>query len=387
MTATGSDKNRQISLVRERAQSARGFLCNKPDCFAEARNDERMITNLTTDEADLTRISNIRQSLMLKFNPQHKAYRVTRLTQFVGSLCILLQARVNKTVKHLADCELRAKGAHGGVEPAEQPVDPLNASNQATSYRPNVLTTSNNVTAHSPFTTHHSRKRCAFTLAEVLITLGIIGIVAAMTIPNLIPKFKEKETVAKLKKTYSILQQAQQLSIAEYGTLDTWGLGNTSIGDNKYDFSSSESVRDIFAKHLKVMKTCDKGNNCLGKPVYYLSGQRQGTYSDPSIILNDGTKIFFGWTYSACSKNRTCTAIGIVIPNGNADKYTKGKDIFYFTVYSDRIVPMGNTYGKLSDTCSNSGDGDGCASWVIYNENMDYLHCNDLEWDKKTKCK
>lgn len=39
-----------------------------------------------------------------------------------------------------------------------------------------------------------------FTLAEVLITLGIIGIAASMTMPSLIQNHKEKETVAKLKK-------------------------------------------------------------------------------------------------------------------------------------------------------------------------------------------
>lgn len=32
-------------------------------------------------------------------------------------------------------------------------------------------------------------------------------------------------------------------------------------------------------------------------------------------------------------------------------------------------------------------NGYGCAAWVIYNENMDYLHCNDLSWDGKKKCK
>ncbi len=47
-----------------------------------------------------------------------------------------------------------------------------------------------------------------FTLAEVLITLGIIGVVAALTMPSVINNYKEKETIAKLKKTYSVLSQA-----------------------------------------------------------------------------------------------------------------------------------------------------------------------------------
>ena len=47
-----------------------------------------------------------------------------------------------------------------------------------------------------------SKIKFAFTLAEVLITLGIIGVVAAMTIPTLMQKYYEKQTVAKLKETY-----------------------------------------------------------------------------------------------------------------------------------------------------------------------------------------
>ena len=51
-----------------------------------------------------------------------------------------------------------------------------------------------------------------FTLAEVLITLGIIGIVAAMTLPALVGKYQKKVTVTRLKKFYSTMQQAIQLA-------------------------------------------------------------------------------------------------------------------------------------------------------------------------------
>ena len=50
-----------------------------------------------------------------------------------------------------------------------------------------------------------ARVRHAFTLAEVLITLGIIGVVAAMTMPTLIQKQNERETVVRLKKIHSVL--------------------------------------------------------------------------------------------------------------------------------------------------------------------------------------
>ena len=59
----------------------------------------------------------------------------------------------------------------------------------------------------------------AFTLAEILITLGIIGIVAAMTLPTVINNTKAKELETQLKASYSILQQALQRMQADTGII------------------------------------------------------------------------------------------------------------------------------------------------------------------------
>lgn len=56
------------------------------------------------------------------------------------------------------------------------------------------------------------KKKLAFTLAEVLITLGIIGIVAAMTIPTLINKKQKAEIETQLKENYSIIQQSLKMA-------------------------------------------------------------------------------------------------------------------------------------------------------------------------------
>lgn len=56
-----------------------------------------------------------------------------------------------------------------------------------------------------------------FTLAEVLITLGIIGIVAALTIPTLINNYQKKAYIAALQKTYSQTQNAFKLMMADEG--------------------------------------------------------------------------------------------------------------------------------------------------------------------------
>ena len=62
-------------------------------------------------------------------------------------------------------------------------------------------------------------KKRAFTLAEVLITLGIIGVVAAMTMPTLITNYQKRATVAKLKRAYSVIKQAYLMSYDQVGDL------------------------------------------------------------------------------------------------------------------------------------------------------------------------
>ena len=52
------------------------------------------------------------------------------------------------------------------------------------------------------------KRKIAFTLAEFLIILGIIGVVAALTLPSVIERHQKLETVTKLKKAYSTLSQA-----------------------------------------------------------------------------------------------------------------------------------------------------------------------------------
>ncbi|MCM1339610.1 MAG: type II secretion system GspH family protein, partial [Muribaculaceae bacterium] len=77
-------------------------------------------------------------------------------------------------------------------------------------------------------------QKAAFTLAEVLITLAIIGIVAAMTIPNLMTNYKKRATVARVKAAYSIFSQAVKLSVEENGEVSGWDFSNPSVVAEKY---------------------------------------------------------------------------------------------------------------------------------------------------------
>ena len=83
--------------------------------------------------------------------------------------------------------------------------------------------------------THHLDK-FGFTLAEVLITLGIIGIVAALTIPAVIQNTKKQEASSRLKKFISAINQTLIYAEADYGPREGWSIGEMESSDSAFDF-------------------------------------------------------------------------------------------------------------------------------------------------------
>ena len=96
-------------------------------------------------------------------------------------------------------------------------------------------------------------KKAAFTLAEVLITLGIIGIVAAMTIPTLIADYQEKVLVTKVKQGHSLLMNAIQLYMAQNNCINALCLFDTK--------KTSEQVAAELGTVLKGAKLCKAGDS------------------------------------------------------------------------------------------------------------------------------
>ena len=112
----------------------------------------------------------------------------------------------------------------------------------------------------------------AFTLAETLITLSIIGVVAAITIPTLQQSYTEQATVNKVKKFYSTMSYAYQKAVGEYGDVDTWGITGNTKNDALiiYDYL----VKDNF----KIIKDCgfDNDGGCIYNGNYkFLNGKQQ----------------------------------------------------------------------------------------------------------------
>ena len=97
-------------------------------------------------------------------------------------------------------------------------------------------------------------KKSAFTLAEVLITLGIIGVVAARTMPVLVTNFQKKRTVTQLKATYSIHAQAFEHAKADYGDMEYWGFENWLGQGSGGDKITKDIVETYFLPYIKTIK-------------------------------------------------------------------------------------------------------------------------------------
>ncbi len=138
------------------------------------------------------------------------------------------------------------------------------------------------------------RRKVAFTLAEVLITIGIIGIVAAMTLPSIIGHYRKQEICTRLQKFSSTMQNAINMSTVDNGPAQYW-VTPTQQDDTKDELVSAYINKYIYP-YLTGIKKCDiKDPDCknIGKTLFpnENSQQQQSIY-----IFEDGScfTMFFG---------------------------------------------------------------------------------------------
>lgn len=221
----------------------------------------------------------------------------------------------------------------------------------------------------------------AFTLAEVLITLGIIGVVAAMTIPVLLNSVEERDLKAKWKKEFSTISQAFMSIKDDHG-------GNIS----EYLDGSTTSVLGLasdFAEKLKLSSSCfltsNGGTLCedsstnLGTIYKSLDGVAIPEYDfrQGQLLLLDGARIYFR-TYDA---NYSLIFVDV---NGPFKKpNVLGKDLFIALVSRDKIEPAGTVSSGLAGSCNSAAvscptakgfhngsycAGAGCSAKYLYSE-------------------
>lgn len=224
----------------------------------------------------------------------------------------------------------------------------------------------------------------AFTLAEVLITLGCIGVVAALTIPSLISNYQKRQTVTKLKKVYSVLNQAVKLAEEENGGIEGW--------------DRNMSQAEFFIKHLAPYISGSSISNDMLSNNRILYKNPKGTvekfftlinfneaYAN-QFVLNDGTLLFLDPSDVSLGRNPVTLAIGVDL-NGFSKPNIIGRDFFIFDIIVDyngglpipKVVPYGsyNTSDmpmteykreaakKGSYACSKTGRGMFCAALIM----------------------
>ncbi len=138
-------------------------------------------------------------------------------------------------------------------------------------------------------------RKFGFTLAEVLITLGIIGVVATITMLTLIKNYQKHETVNRLKQTYNIIYNAVRMSETENGLLETWEIPYTSSTSANDCYNKGKIFFEQYLKpYIKTVKDCTTSECWVGSytrtngEVVNLENNKRY-----NIILANGTVIGF----------------------------------------------------------------------------------------------
>ena len=156
-----------------------------------------------------------------------------------------------------------------------------------------------------------------FTLAETLITMVIVGVVAAITIPLMVVNFQKEETVTRLKKAYSSICQTTNKAQADYGSIPTWTINDTSA-ESALDF-----VNTYIAPYMRITKAPTTYAQGGWDNVYYGLNKTRYTYPSNAVrfYLDDGTSI----TTKFAEANRLTVEIDI---NGDRKPNKYGRDKF-----------------------------------------------------------
>ena len=189
----------------------------------------------------------------------------------------------------------------------------------------------------------------AFTLAEVLITLVIIGVVAAITVPTLMNNTNGAEMRSALKKAISSINQAMEMSFAV---------------DNMYvqDFATAEDVIDnIFSKRMTVMKderskVFTNQEVCNGATFTTADGAMFCiTNWEVSPDTNDQTSTCNSYNTIPCAADKDAPNLYIDVngqrkPNRLTTSSDVPRDIYEAQMYNQRVVPFGDaTQGVMYD--------------------------------------
>lgn len=147
------------------------------------------------------------------------------------------------------------------------------------------------------------KEKLGFTLAEVLITLGIIGIIAAITLPALVANYRHKEAAARLKKFNTTMRQVLILSENENGAVNSWDMS----------LKPEDFVRKYFAPYIKTLNIDSADEDRTVGRIYFLDGSTvsivKGRCMDMTFDVNGDRKPnksgYDQFRFLACDKTIT----------------------------------------------------------------------------------
>jgi len=227
-------------------------------------------------------------------------------------------------------------------------------------------------------------KSAAFTLAEVLIALAIIGVIAAITIPSIVANHKKRTLETQFAKTYRNLMQMINLAQAEHGSFDTWEWPTA-----KYESTDGkdEFVQKYFLPYLNVAKFCPAvtPEGCFATgDLKRLNGTTEKNFNGrtlPKAVLADGTSVQFNIIPSNTTINNARKMAIELDVNGFKPPNTVGYDVFAFNLYTNaQFAPHGAYQNKLdtetqalilktteeiNEDCSKNGNGWDCSARII----------------------
>lgn len=195
----------------------------------------------------------------------------------------------------------------------------------------------------------------ALSLAETLLTLTILGVVAALTIMVLIPNTQGKEKLVKIQRSFSILSNAYENTSTKYGHILDWDAVNTGA------FGDTITNAMLLAKNCYTRTDLATVNDCVpGCPKIY---QTTGTMLDVcksssvyKVMTNDGFSYAFQIESQSCDINvsnndpeapfalkQVCGTImtDIYSTKTGQDKNLYGADLFLFYITREGIYPAG----------------------------------------------
>ena len=191
-------------------------------------------------------------------------------------------------------------------------------------------------------------RKFAFTLAEILVTLMIIGVIAGMTIPALRQDAMNKSVAVNLKKIYSELNQATALTLSENNTNR---MCRTGVMDDETTFET-----EFVNKKLNVITTCNAGSTekCFGSTELFDATK--------SYLLNSGIAVAFSSV--SCSEDTEFNQAIYIDVNGPKPPNKGGADQFMIDMNGLGEVSTSRTYDSNADETCKSATDDYEAAWA-----------------------